>query len=130
MATILIIDDDKHIRFLLRTLLEKLGHTIIEATNGKEALAALQIVKPSMLIVDIFMPEMDGIELIRSARRQETALKIIAISGSFSMKDVEVLEVARRLGATYTLQKPFEVHTLIDMVHKLLPSEPVSTHPT
>lgn len=130
MATILIIDDDKHIRFLLRTLLEKLGHTIIEATNGKEALAALQIVKPSMLIVDIFMPEMDGIELIRSARRQETALKIIAISGSFSMKDVEVLEVARRLGATYTLQKPFEVHTLIDMVHKLLPSEPVSTHLT
>ncbi len=130
MATILIIDDDKHIRFLLRTLLEKLGHTIIEATNGKEALAALQIVKPSMLIVDIFMPEMDGIELIRSARRQEMALKIIAISGSFSMKDVEVLEVARRLGATYTLQKPFEVHTLIDMVHKLLPSEPVSTHPT
>ncbi len=128
MASILIIDDDQHIRFLLRALLETMGHQIIEATNGKEALSALQNFTPSLLIVDIFMPEMDGIELIRSARQQETALKIIAISGSFSMKDVEVLEVARRLGATHTLQKPFDVYALTTMVQDLLPTDPPLAH--
>ena len=68
MATILIIDDDKHVRYLLKALLETMGHHILEASNGSEALKVLHHQMPSLVFVDIFMPEMDGIELLRNAR--------------------------------------------------------------
>ncbi len=127
MATILIIDDDEHVRYLLKSLLETMGHQIVEATNGREALTAVQSYMPSLVIVDIFMPEMDGIELIRNARGIQQDLQIIAISGSFSSHEVDVLETAKRLGAAYTLQKPFEIPTLVNLVQRLLSTESART---
>ncbi len=126
MASILVIDDDQHIRYLLSALLENAGHHIVEAVNGKKALEALHEHRPSLMIVDIFMPEMDGIELIRKARMIQADLKIIAISGSFSLQDVDVLDAAQQLGATYAVQKPFEIHSLLAMIQGLLPPTPDS----
>ncbi len=124
---ILIIDDDQHIRLLLRSVLEPMGHQIMEATNGKEALAALQNSSPSLLILDILMPEIDGIELIRNIRRTNSAIPIIAMSGGYSIENVDVLDVAQRLGVTRTLRKPFDIRTLINVVQSLIPTEPINS---
>ncbi len=129
MAVVLVIDDDQHIRYLLKVALEGMGHQIIEATNGKEALDAIQKTSPSLVIVDIFMPEMDGIELIRTTRRTNSDVKIIVISGNSFMKEIDLFKVAQRLGATHTLQKPFEIRALLDMVQALLPTESPPTNP-
>ena len=126
MAFILIIDDEKHVRYLLKAVLEPMGHQVGEATNGKEALQSIQRNAPALIIVDIFMPEMDGIELIKNTRCTQTDIKIIAISGMTSLDGVNVLEVAQRLGATYTLQKPFEIQAFINMVHEIFPPDPPS----
>ncbi len=128
MGSILIIDDDKHIRYLLKVALEPMGHQIVEATNGKEALTILQDSSPSLMIIDILMPELDGIELIRNIRRTKTDKKIIAISGGQSIENVDILDLAQRLGATHTLQKPFDIRTLVNMVQGLLPPEPNSSN--
>ncbi len=128
MTTILIIDDEKPIRDLLRTSLEILGHKIIEATDGKEAFDILQSSSPTLVIADIFMPKIDGLEFIRNAKSQNSHLKIIATSGGFPMKDVDVLKVAKRLGATHTLQKPFDVYALTTIVQNLLPIDPPLAH--
>ena len=125
MASILIIDDEQHVRYLLKAVLEPMGHQVVEATNGKEALKAIQGSSPALMIVDIYMPEMDGIELIKNARCTQPDIKIIAISGALSMEKFDVLEVAQRLGARYTLQKPFEIRALINMVQDIFPPEPV-----
>ena len=130
MATILIIDDDTHIRQLLRAVLEALEHQIVEATNGREALGALQTISPSLVIVDILMPEMDGIEMIRTIRKTTTDIKIIAISGGLSIEGVDALDIAQRLGATRTMHKPFTIRGLINMVQDLLAPEPIQSAQT
>ena len=130
MATILIIDDDTHIRQLLRAVFEALGHQIVEATNGREALGALQTISPSLVVVDILMPEMDGIEMIRTIRKTTTDIKIIAMSGGLSIEGVDALDVAQRLGATRTMHKPFAIRGLINMVQDLLAPEPIQSAQT
>ena len=125
MASVLIIDDEKHVRHLLKAVLESIGHQIVEATNGKDALQIIHSNPPSLVIVDMFMPEIDGIEIIKNMRGTQTDIKIIAISGRTTLDDVDVLEVAQRLGATHTLPKPFEIRHLINIVHDMFPPEPV-----
>ncbi len=126
MASVLIIDDEKPVRNLLKEALESIGHQIVEAANGKDALQTIQSNPPSLVIVDIFMPEIDGIEIIKNIRRTQTDIKIIAMSGRASLNGVNLLEVAQRLGATYTLPKPFEIRHLINIVQDIFPPELVS----
>ena len=87
-------------------------------------MVALENNSPSLLILDILMPEIDGIELIRNIRRTKPTLQIIAMSGGYCTENIDVLDVAKRLGATHTLKKPFEIRVLINMVQELLPRNP------
>lgn len=73
MARILIVDDDVNNRLLLRLVLEHAGHEILEASDGGEALASARASKPDLIIMDLHMPGMDGIEFI-SALRADAAL--------------------------------------------------------
>ena len=123
MASVLIIDDDKHIRHLIKAVLEPMGHQIVEAANGKDALQTIQSNTPSLVIVDIFMPEIDGIEIIKNLRNTQSDIKIIAISGRGALDNVDVLEVAQRLGATHTLPKPFEIRELFNIVQDMFPPD-------
>ena len=103
--TILIAEDDERLRHSLASILQEVGYSVVEASNGKEVLKDLKK-SPDfcLLLTDIVMPEMDGLELITHLRRYHPKLPVVAISGVF---EGEFLNAAKLLGAKETLQKPF-----------------------
>jgi len=126
-ARILIIDDEKSIRTMLRDVLESEGHTVIEAPNGTVAMQhwrAQSAAQPiDLIITDILMPDKDGIEVIREIRRLAPDMKIIAISGGSPQVNMRLLEIANRLGAYRTIDKPFGLNVLLDAVRAALSQE-------
>ena len=120
MAHILIIEDDALLRQTLRFTLEHLGYDVTEAGDGKEGLTIQQTAVCDLVIVDIIMPETDGIKTIIELRRQSPALKIIAISGGGMGKATDYLSTARLLGANRTLAKPFSSEELAASVSEVL----------
>jgi CheY-like chemotaxis protein len=114
---ILIVDDSATDRGLFRTILERGGYSVFEASSGKEALKAIQSTRLDMMILDLSMPDMDGIEVLRMARSQLPQLKIIVASG---FMDGNMLLVAKALGATATLDKVLAADLLLPMVGRLL----------
>lgn len=117
MANIMIIDDDPYIRELESTLLRNEGYTIYEAGNGREALQQLKENKIDLCVLDIMMPEMDGYEFCRLARKyyQDLPILMLTAKGDLSQK-VKGFE----LGADDYLTKPFEGIELIVRVKSLL----------
>lgn len=116
MARILIVDDDSRLREATRAVLESEGHVVIEASDGGEALR-LHVAQPvDVVVCDMFMPRQDGIETIRALRRDFPALKIIAVSGGGYAGKIDVLKMARLIGATEVLGKPFSRASLLGAV--------------
>lgn len=81
MARVLIVDDESFVRQLLRTYLERAGHIVLEAPNGKEALDLFAAQRPDLVVTDNTMPELTGADMIRELRRDAPGTKIIAMSG-------------------------------------------------
>ena len=114
MATILIIDDEDPIRALLRTTLEAAGYEVTEAPNGRIGLERYRLRPPDLVITDILMPELNGLDMILALTRQFLHAKVIAISGVSG--ETNDLDVAILLGARRTFQKPFSMKRLLDAV--------------
>ena len=115
MATILVIDDQESMRTLLRLTLEEVGHEVLEAANGRLGLALFQERSVDLVITDIAMPEMNGLELMLELTRTFINVKVIAISGC--PEGEFGLNKATLLGARQTFQKPFEMQALLNAVH-------------
>ena len=116
MAKILIVDDDPHMRELVRLFLEPEGFEIEEASDGVEALAALESFKADMVILDIMMPNMDGWELCRELRKDyDIPLLMLTAKGETAQK-VKGFD----LGTDDYLVKPFEPAELVARVKALL----------
>lgn len=111
MAAILVIDDEPEIRTLLRAVLASAGHTVIEATNGREGLVLYRQQAADLVITDIQMPELNGLDLILELTREFLNVKVIAISG-VQGEATGALAVAKLLGARQTLRKPFSLETV------------------
>lgn len=105
--TVLVAEDNVLGARTLQALLMADGHVPIVVHNGRHAIERLREGGVDLLITDIYMPDMDGIELLRRLRRQEKLPPIIAISGGGRMVQVDYLKLARRLGASRVLRKPF-----------------------
>ncbi len=118
IAAILIIDDEEPVRQLLRQALEAAGHEVREASTGVEGLRAVCDRQTDLAITDIFMPDMDGLEMVHMLRREFPEVRIIAMSGGGG--DWNAFKVARMLGAHDTLTKPVELSTLMERVGELL----------
>ena len=114
MATILLIDDEDSVRMVYQIALERAGYRVLTAENGKHGLRLLEHQEVDLILVDIFMPEMDGLELIPLLRKMRPASKIIAITAGSGEKNY--LNVAKHLGAHDTLKKPFSRQELLDAV--------------
>jgi two-component system response regulator (stage 0 sporulation protein F) len=114
MATILIIDDEEIIRGLLRSALEKAGYEVMEAANGRQGLELYRHRPADLVITDILMPEMNGLDMLLELTREFLHAKVIAISGGGGEQNV--LDVAKLLGARRTFQKPFHMPQLLDAV--------------
>ena len=121
MPHILLIDDDAPFRNMLRLTLEELGHDVTEAHDGKEGLAAHQLNPVDLVITDLVMPGMEGIETIIELKRCSPALKIIAMSGGGRINAAtDYLPTARLLGANRTLAKPFTPQELSAAIAEVL----------
>lgn len=115
MPSVLIVDDEDQIRQLIRETLEQAGYEVQEARDGKEGLARYRAKATDLVIMDILMPDQDGLESIMTLRREFPASKVIAITGGSDMIGIlNFLDVAKMLGARRTLQKPFDMKTLLD----------------
>jgi len=113
-ATILIIDDEAPIRALLRFALEAAGYEVTEAANGCQGLDLYRRRPTDLIIADMLMPELNGLDLLLDLTREFLHAKVIAISGAGGEQNV--LDVAKLLGARQTFEKPFSIPQLLDAV--------------
>jgi DNA-binding response OmpR family regulator len=120
VARILIIDDEDQPRRMLQQVLIRAGYDVVEARDGNQGLQLFRVSQTDLIITDILMPEKEGLETIIDLRREFPAVKIIAISGGGRTGNLNFLEVAKRLGAQRTLQKPFELQEMLIAVRELL----------
>lgn len=120
MKRILIIDDDLNMRETIRDILINNELEILIASNGREGIDLHKRKAFDLIITDIIMPDMDGIEVIIELKKKHPGTKIIAISGGGYYFADDYLETARALGADKVIEKPFENTELADVVHHLL----------
>lgn len=120
MAHILVVDDDPVLCRVITLALEAAGHSVLRCENGRKAIDHLAHGHADLLITDILMPEMDGVETLRAARQLQPALPILAISGGGSFDPGDYLGIASAFGATAVLPKPFRTTELVELVARLL----------
>lgn len=114
MATILVIDDAAPVRTLVSTMLQSAGHQVVEAASGREGLALYRQRPADLVMVDMLMPELNGLDTIIALTREFLNVKVIAISGMDGERSL--LSNARLLGARQTLRKPFGMEELLSMI--------------
>jgi DNA-binding response OmpR family regulator len=115
---VLVIEDSQDLRDYLRQALESQRYEVLTARNGAEALGYLNGHPVDAVLTDLFMPEMDGIEVIAELRRLFPNVRVIAMSGR---PGVDYLKVARELGVTHTLRKPFQIDELFAALEGVKP---------
>ena len=120
MAKILIVDDDTGVQATIRIILEQSGHSVVVAGDGRKGLAIFEAGDFDLLLLDIFMPGMDGLETMRLVHQQRPLIPIIVISGrpigSDPAEGPNFLTMATKLGAISSLQKPFKPAALLAAV--------------
>jgi two-component system cell cycle sensor histidine kinase/response regulator CckA len=120
MALILIVDDDAGVRRALGKVLERDGHTVVAAENGQVGLQLMGERPADLVLADLFMPVMDGLEFISKLRQAHPDVKVLAISGSTYERRPRFLEIAGRMGNVRTLSKPVDSQELTAVVRDML----------
>jgi CheY-like chemotaxis protein len=124
MSRILIVDDDSSVCTSMKSWLEHDGYEVIVADSGRGAIAALVASSFDLVIVDIFMPGMDGLETIKILHHHAPEVPIIAMSG-FMFRNAtapapDFLSMSTKLGAAHSLHKPFRPRELLDAIEACL----------
>jgi len=120
MACVVVIDDQEPIRRIVRRALEQAGHQVLDAEDGELGLQLLEHHPVDVVVSDIFMPGMDGIQMLRQIRKQFPALKVIVMSGGDSSGMLDLRRDAELLGAVKSLSKPFTTHEIVTIVNSVL----------
>ena len=131
MSRILLIDDDPTLRRALRISLEKSGYEVLEAGEGYAGIAMFKARPADLVITDLIMPDMEGVETIQLLKKLNPHLPIIAISGGGRGMPDDYLRFAHTFGAARSFIKPFEFSVLGEAIAALLneksPSPPPPT---
>lgn len=117
MATVLVVDDEGDIRASLRGVLGDEGLRVLEAADGRQALALVRTERPELVLLDVWMPEVDGIELLRRLQEEPERPQVIMISGH---GNIETAVQATKLGAFDFIEKPFSIDALLGVVGRAL----------
>lgn len=107
-------------RELLSEVLTGAGHEVSTAENGSAAYKLCQISAFDLIVTDIIMPEMDGLELIQEVKQCCPQMKIIAMSGGGRCSPQDYLEISGALGVSATIAKPFTNKNILDLVEEVL----------
>lgn len=116
----LIVDDDVDYSLSLKEMIENEGHTVTVTNSPTEALTLENLSPFDVMITDIIMPEMDGLEVIQYVKATHPSTKIIAISGGGYFCASDLLMMAREFGASMVLSKPFSFSTLKVQLNTLI----------
>lgn len=127
MGKIIIIDDEPYILLMLKKMLERAGHEVDLASNGKQGMEIFEKENADLVITDIIMPDKEGLEIILEMKKQRPDLKIIAISGGGRISPESYLECATHFGASKVFQKPFKQKELVSAVNELIAKSNLSS---
>jgi CheY-like chemotaxis protein len=117
---ICLIEDDKPLRNVLARFLKLAGYEVVEAEHGRQALQTMELTPADLVITDMIMPEMDGVETIVALRREYPKVKIIAMSGGGLRTADQYLQLAQMLGAQKVFSKPIFPQELLDAIGSLI----------
>jgi len=120
MKSVLIVDDELGMREMVKQLLLNEACHVLEASNGKHAMEFLKNESPELVITDIIMEEMDGVEIIFEIRENYPDIKIIAMSGGSKISSEDYLESASDLGADRIFNKPFALSDMLNAIKELI----------
>jgi CheY-like chemotaxis protein len=120
MSRVLVVEDHAPMRAVMVAVLESMGHQVFQAGDGREALRVQAETNAELMLTDLFMPEMEGLETIRQMRSRYPNVLIMAVSGGSSRGDAgDYLEMAKKFGAASALRKPFTIKEMTDAVTAL-----------
>jgi CheY-like chemotaxis protein len=132
MANVLVVDDEVEVAEVIRRVLERAGYAVTIAHNATAGLDAVARQLPHVVITDVIMPKVHGVELIKILRERYPGIRVIAISGGGSFGPLAYkpdaisthayLAAAREAGAEEILTKPFDMTDLIAAIRRLLPN--------
>ena len=125
--TILVVDDEADVIRMITLILEDADYQVISVNRGEDAIKLLARQAVDLIVTDIIMPDMEGIEFIQSVKASHPAVPIVAISGGGRSHNADFLKFARSLGARATLSKPFRREELLAAVSKIL--APAASNP-
>ena len=127
MARILVIDDHDLVRQSLKSVVERGGHEVVVAAEGRDGLKSFQAGNFDLVITDVLMPEVDGLEVVQGVRRLSSTVPIIVMSGGHTVRysagrtvGPDYLKMARVFGATKVLNKPFSHRQLLSLIAECL----------
>jgi DNA-binding NtrC family response regulator len=124
MAKILVIDDEQGIRNLLDTLLRRKGYDVVLAESGRQGLELFRRERPDVIVLDLKMPEMDGLTVLRQIKNLDPGKPVIILTGAGT---AEAEKQVRALGVTEYVEKEFSLHLLGDSLKRLLNNPDPST---
>jgi len=124
MQTVLIVDDDEETRKVLQASLAKADFSAFAVASGEEAVRVCRAQRIDVVLLDIWMPEKDGLETLMEIRRGAPDAKIIAMSGGGKLGSMHPLTFASKLGAKRTLTKPFTHQELLAAISETCGPEP------
>jgi DNA-binding response OmpR family regulator len=132
-TTVLLVEDNESLRSLLRCTLEEAGYRVLTAENGHQALQVAESSTIDVVVTDILMPVVDGLELIVELKARNTSCRIIAMTGGGSMliNTIGNLNVRHGdiFGTHHTLKKPFQPGELIAALETVLSENSLPAHP-
>ncbi len=123
MNSVLIIEDDDFVQKMLKQTFERAGYEVATAPNGRIGIKLYQNKPYDVVITDLIMPDMEGIETITHLRKDNPDVKVIAISGGGRNKPDDYLHMAEKLGASRTFTKPVNRQELLTAVKEMVPQE-------
>ncbi len=123
-ARILVVEDDEQYRLLVQRTLQRGGYEVVAVADGNQAVEAARDPEVRLVVTDLIMPGKEGLETMMELRRARPSLPVIAMSGGGRGNPGDYLKAARLLGAAGTLQKPFAVRDLLDLVGRTLGPAP------
>ena len=125
MSRILVIDDEEGVRSLLDTILSRKGYQVILAENGRKGLERFHREHPDVIVLDLKMPEMDGLTVLKEIRRGGSHQPVIILTGAWT---AEAEQSTQALGVTEYVEKEFSLHLLGDALKRILRQAPHSAH--